>query len=97
MDVINSFAYQSPVEVWGRICTNSMFDPLLDILTRLFAIPASEAVCERALWHLRRILLPYSLNTTPELALAKLQGVITFDYGDPSNYRNDVFNYGPTE
>jgi hypothetical protein len=23
--------------------------------------------------------------------------VITFDYGDPSDYRNDVFDYGPTD
>jgi hypothetical protein len=97
MDVINSFAYHSPVEVWKGICTCSMFSPLLDILMRLFAIPASQAVCERALWHLRRILLPFSLKTSPALALAKLQGVITFDYGNPSDYRNDVFHYGPND
>jgi hypothetical protein len=79
MDIIGSFTHQSPIEVWERICSCSIFSPLLTIMKRLFAIPASQAVCERALWHLRRILLPSSVNTRPALALAKLQGVMSFD------------------
>jgi hypothetical protein len=79
-DVIECLEQNSPVQVWVKICASSMFTPLLTIMQRLFAIPASQAVCERALWRLRRILLPFSVNTSPALALAKLQGVVSFDH-----------------
>jgi hypothetical protein len=74
-----------------------MFEPPLRMMKRLFAIPASQAVCERALWHLRRILLPYPTNMRPALALAKLQAVISFDYANQSNYENEPHSYGPDE
>jgi hypothetical protein len=78
MDVIQSFGQKSLVQVWGKICASSMFTPLLTIMQRLFAIPASQAFCERGLWHLRRILLPFSVNTGPALALTKLQAQVSF-------------------
>jgi hypothetical protein len=56
----------------------SLFTPLLTIMERLFAIPASQAFCERALWHLPRLIRPSSLNTCPDLALARLHSVVSF-------------------
>jgi hypothetical protein len=53
MDVIEFFEQKSPIEVWVKICASSMFTPWLIIMQRLFAIPASQAICERALWQLR--------------------------------------------
>jgi hypothetical protein len=49
------------------------------------------------MWYLHRILLPYSTNMRPALALAKLQAVISFHYGDQSNYQNEPHAYGPDE
>jgi hypothetical protein len=75
-DIVDVFG-QPPIEVWRKICSCSLFKPLLTIMERLFAIPSSQAFCERALWHLRRILLPSSLNTGPDLTLARLQAVLS--------------------
>jgi hypothetical protein len=55
-------------------------------MERPFAIPASQAFCERTLRHFRGILLPSSLNTGPDLTLTGLQAglscqmiTLTFD------------------
>jgi hypothetical protein len=87
MDVIDCLEQNSPLQVWVRMCASSMFAPLLTIMQRLFAIPANQAVCERALWHFRRIFLPFSVNITPALALAKPQGVISFNQTNDSKVR----------
>jgi hypothetical protein len=63
---------QPPRQAWRTICSLSLFTPLLTIMERLFAIPASQAFCERALWHLRRLHPPSSLKTGPDLTLARL-------------------------
>jgi hypothetical protein len=83
-DLVDTFG-QPPIQVWRTICSLSLFTPLLTIMERLFAIPASQAFCERALRHLRRLFLPSSLNTGPDLTLARLQAVVSFAKEEPLN------------
>jgi hypothetical protein len=90
MDAIESFEQKSPVQVWLRICASRMFAPLFTIMERLFAISASQAACERALWHLRRILLPFSVSTRPALALAQLQGLIYVNQSNDAKQMRDL-------
>jgi hypothetical protein len=86
MDMVDFFG-RPPIQVWRTICSLSLFTPLLTITERLFAIPASQAFCGRALWHFRRLLLPSSLNTGPGLTRTGLQAVVSFAKEEGSTIR----------
>jgi hypothetical protein len=67
-----------PIDIWKILAGTPFLRScgILGTIQRLLSIPASEATCERALWHLRRVLLPSAMKSSEQLVLTRLRAIM---------------------
>jgi hypothetical protein len=67
----------SPIRIWEILANHPFLLGIFQVVERLLIIPASEATCERAIWHLRRIMHPCCMGSSDGLILTRLRAIMS--------------------
>jgi hypothetical protein len=72
-------ASPDPTHVWHNLTAGQYLRSrgFVDAIMGLLSIPASEAACERVLWHLRRAMYPYCMGASESLLLTRVRAIVS--------------------